>query len=186
MRHRAALLLALLSSVGLVWAPGASAAPSAHRVACATSFDLPGAHCGTVEVPIDRGGKLPGTIELFYEWVPPKKGKSKATIAVFPGGPGAATSILGFDIQRALGKSLDDHAMLLLDQRGTGRSQYIDCDKDLAAGETDFLIGNDPRLVGKGVQRCAKRLGPKRSFFTTRDTVTDLEDVRQALNIDKL
>ena len=184
MKHRVALLAALVSSVGLGWAQPVAAAPAAHRAVCGTSFDLPGAHCGTVSVPIDRGGKVPGTVKLFYEWVPAKS-KSKSTIAVFPGGPGEATTILGYDVKRALGKSLDDHDLLLLDQRGTGRSAYLDCDKDLAAGETDFLIGNDPRLIGKGVQRCAKKLGPKRSFFTTRDTVADVEDVRQALNIDK-
>src|SRR4051794_29731276 len=184
MKHRVALLTALVSSVALVWAGTAAAAPDAHRAVCGTSFDLPGAHCGTVTVPIDRSGKTPGNERLFYEWLPARK-KSKSTIAVFPGGPGEATSILGFDIAHVVGKTLADHDLLLLDQRGTGRSQYIDCDKELAAGETEFLIGNDPRLVGKGVQRCAKKLGAKRSFFTTADTVADLEDVRQALGIHK-
>jgi pimeloyl-ACP methyl ester carboxylesterase len=184
MKHRVALLVALAGSVGLVWAPPVAAAPTAHRAICETAFDLPGAHCGTIEVPIDRGGKVKGTIDLFYEWLPAGK-KSKSTIAVFPGGPGAATSILGYDIKHALGKTLQDHDLLLLDARGTGRSEYLNCDDDLAAGETDFLIGNDPRIVGKGVERCAKKLGDKRAFFTTRDSVADLEDVRQALNIDK-
>src|SRR4051794_40082790 len=185
MKHRVALLAALVSSVGLVCAPVVRAAPAAKRADCTTAFDLPSARCGTVAVPIDRSGAVPGNLKLFYEWQPAKK-KSKSTIAIFPGGPGAATSILGYDIVHVVGKALDDHDLLLLDLRGTGRSQYLDCDKDLAAGETDFLLGNDARLVGKGVERCARKLGDKRSFFTTRDALADVEDVRQALGIDKL
>jgi pimeloyl-ACP methyl ester carboxylesterase len=184
MRHWAALLAALVSSVGLALAPSASAATTTPA-SCTSSFDLPGARCGTVTVPIDRSGTVPGTIKLFYELLPAQK-KSKSTIAVFPGGPGEATSILGYDVLPIVQKSLRDHDLLLLDQRGTGRSEYIDCDTDLAIGETPLLIGDNSRSLGKGVQRCAKKLGPRRAFYTTRDSVADIEDVRAALGIDKL
>jgi pimeloyl-ACP methyl ester carboxylesterase len=187
MRHRLALLAALVSSVGLAVVPAAAqaAGPAAVPAVCDSSFDLFGAKCGTVTVPIDRSGKVPGKVRLFYELLKSPK-KSKSTIAVFPGGPGAATSILGYDVLPVLGKSTQDHNLLLLDQRGTGRSEYIDCDKDLATGETPLLIGDNSRALGKGVQRCAKKLGDKRAFFTTRDSVLDIEDVRQALGLDKL
>src|SRR5947209_3401231 len=184
MKLRVALLAALVSSVGLVCSPIASANPTARRVGCNTSFDLPAAECGYVSVPVDRSGAVPGRVKLFYELLPAAH-KPKSTIAVFPGGPGAATSILGFYVQDVVKKSLADHDLLLLDQRGTGRSQYLNCDKDLAAGEIDLLIGDDSRIVGKGVQRCAKKIGAKRAFYTTRDTVADIEDVRQALSINK-
>src|SRR5947209_6122945 len=184
MKLRVALLAALVSSVGLVCSPIASANPTARRVGCNTSFDLPAAECGYVTVPVDRSGAVPGRIKLFYELLPAAH-KPKSTIAVFPGGPGAATSILGFYVQDVVKKSLADHDLLLLDQRGTGRSQYLNCDKDLAAGEIDLLIGDDSRIVGKGVQRCANKIGAKRAFYTPRDTVADIEDVRQALSINK-
>src|SRR5436190_18653670 len=127
MRYRVALLATLVSSASLVLtcAPAASAA-TAHSVACSSSFDLPGAECGTVSVPIDRTGAVKGTIELFYELLKATH-EPKSTIAVFPGGPGEATSILGYDVLPVVRKSLADHNLLLLDQRGTGRSEYIDC-----------------------------------------------------------
>ena len=178
MKHPAALLAALVSSVGLVAVPTAAAAP------CTTSFDLPGAKCGTVSVPIDRSGAVPGKLKLFYERLPAKR-KSTSTIAIFPGGPGGATSILGYDVLPVVRRSLADHDLLLLDGRGTGRSQYLDCDSDLEAGSTTLLVGDISRIIGKGVQRCAKKLGPKRAFYTTRDATADLEDVRQALGVDK-
>jgi pimeloyl-ACP methyl ester carboxylesterase len=183
MRHRVALLAALVSGVGLV-ASSSAAAATAASAACATSFDLPGARCGTVSVPVDRSGGVRGNVKLFYERLPAGQ-RSRSTIAIFPGGPGGATSILGYDVRPVVRKSLGDHDLLLLDQRGTGRSGYLDCDNDLAAGSTTLLVGDVSRVIGKGVQRCAKKLGAKRSFFTTRDSVEDLEDVRQALGIDK-
>src|SRR3954447_23933028 len=185
MRYRVALLAALVSGAALSSSPVAAATPVAKTQRCGSIFDLPGAKCGTVSVPIDRAGGVRGTVRLFYERLP-AKGTSKSTIAIFPGGPGAATSILGYDVLPIVRKSLKDHDVLLLDQRGTGRSDYLDCDKELEFANSGFLLGDNARVVGKGVQRCAKKLGAKRSFFTTRDSVADTEDVRQALGIDKL
>jgi pimeloyl-ACP methyl ester carboxylesterase len=186
MRYRVALLAALVSSVGLILASSAAAATStAKPAACASSFDLPGAQCGTIAVPVDRTGAVAGTIKLFFERLPATGGKSKSTIAVFPGGPGGATSILGYDVLPIVRNSLRDHDLLLLDLRGTGRSGYLNCDKALAIGSIPLLLGDNSRQIGKGVQRCAKELGPQRSFYTTRDSVADIEDVRAALGIDK-
>lgn len=181
MRHGVPLLAALVSSATLVLAPPAGA----KRVACGSSFDLPRAKCSTITVPLDRSGKVAGKVELFSEFVPAKK-KPKATIAIFPGGPGAATSILGYDVLPIVRNQMDDHDLLLFDQRGTGRSGYLDCDDELLGGSISLLVGDNSRAIGKGVQRCAKKLGPKRSFYTTRETVADLEDVRRSLGIDKL
>src|SRR5690349_566480 len=98
MRHRATLLAALVSGVALVLFAAPTAFAAATKPAsCFSSFDLPGAQCGTVTVPIDRSGKVPGRVALFYELLKART-KSKSTIAVFPGGPGAATSILGYDV----------------------------------------------------------------------------------------
>ncbi len=186
MGQRATLLAVLVSSVGLTLAGPARAAPPAPAPAsCTTSFDLPGADCGTITVPIDRSGHVPGTVKLFYELIHAQT-QSKSTIAVFPGGPGGATSILGYDVLPVVRQQLRDHDLLLLDLRGTGRSGYLDCDQDLEGADSDFLIGDDSRVLGKGVQRCAQKIGPARSFYTTRDSVADIEDVRAALGISKL
>src|SRR6478752_4882611 len=120
MRHPAALLAALVSSVGLMAMPAAAPAAGPVPAPCTSSFDLPGAHCGTVQVPIDRTGAVPGKVKLFYELLRSPK-KSKSAIAIFPGGPGGATSLLGYDVLPVVRKSLANHDLLLLDQRGTGR-----------------------------------------------------------------
>ena len=185
MRYPAALLAALVSSAGLVLGSPAAASAAPAPVSCTTVFDLPGARCGTLTVPLDRSGAVPGKVHLFFERDRVQGGEKNATIAVFPGGPGAATSVYGESFLRDLGKARKGHDLLLLDQRGTGRSDYLDC--DLALTPSYYVpSGEDSHQLGKGVERCAKKLGAKRGFYTTRETVQDLEDVRAALAIDKL
>src|SRR3954470_8334000 len=185
MRYQAALLAALVSSVGLVLgaSPALGATPVA-RASCDTVFDLPGAQCGTIKAPLDRSGVVPGNVKLFFERDRVKGGASNSTIAVFPGGPGAATSVYGESFLSDFGKHRGKHDLLLFDQRGTGRSDYLDC--DLALTPTYYSPpSEDAHLLGKTIQRCATKLGAGRGFYTTRETVQDLEDVRVALGIDK-
>jgi pimeloyl-ACP methyl ester carboxylesterase len=183
MRRTARVLAAIAGLVLAAAGAPASAAPVRHA-SCQTSFDIPGADCHTITVPIDRSGGVPGNVNLFVERVAARTSPSKSTIVLFPGGPGAATSIYGRQLVREYGKALDDHDLLLVDQRGTGRSDYLDCDADLTP---NYLVpaGQDAHQFSKTVERCAKKLGPKRWHYTTRATVADLEDVRQALGIDK-
>src|SRR6186997_2364332 len=173
MRYPAALLAALVSSVGLVAAPAsAKVAPAS----CTTIFDLPGAKCGTLTVPLDRSGTVPGKVKLFFERDGVRGAEKNAVIVVFPGGPGAATTVFGGSFLRDFGKRRGKHDLLLFDQRGTGRSDYLDC--DLALTPTYYAPpGDDAHTIGKTVERCAKKLGARRAFYTTRETVDDLEDV---------
>jgi pimeloyl-ACP methyl ester carboxylesterase len=181
MRLGAALLAGLVSSAALV--TGASAA-AFERASCDTIFDLPGAQCGTITVPLDRSGAVAGKVNLFFERDRVRDGDKNSTIAVFPGGPGAATSVYGESFLSDFGNHRGKHDLLLFDQRGTGRSDYLDC--DLALTPTYYSPpSEDAHLLGKTIQRCAKKLGAKRGFYTTRETVQDLEDVRAALGIDK-
>lgn len=181
MRLRAALLAALVSSAAL--ASVANAAPI-ERATCDTIFDIPGAQCGTITVPLDRSGAVPGNVNLFFERDRVRGGDKNSTIAVFPGGPGAATSVYGESFLSDFGKHRGPHDLLLFDQRGTGRSDYLDC--DLALTPTYYSPPSENNhLLGKTIQRCAKKLGPARGFYTTRETVQDLEDVRTSLGIDK-
>ena len=183
MRYVRPLLVAALAVTAAGVLP-ADAPAAVKRARCNTSFDLPGARCGTLTVPLDRGGAVRGKVNLFFERLPARR-KPKAAIVPFPGGPGLATSILGGEFMPIVRRSLRDHDLLLFDQRGTGRSDYLDCDEALTPTYYRPATEN-ARQLAKTVERCAKRLGKRRSFYTTRDTVEDLEALREALGIDKL
>jgi pimeloyl-ACP methyl ester carboxylesterase len=183
MRYGAALLAALVSSVGLLVA-ASSASAAVKPASCTTVFDLPDARCSTITVPLDRSGKVPGRVKLFMELERARGGAHNSTIVVFPGGPGGATTTEGYGFVHDLGQAHKGHDLLLFDQRGTGRSDYLDC--DLALTPNYYAPpGEDAHQLGKGVERCSKKLGARRAFYTTRETVADLEDVRKALGIDK-
>jgi pimeloyl-ACP methyl ester carboxylesterase len=182
--RRTARVLAAVAGLVLAAAGAPAWAAPVRAASCHTSFDIPGAACRTITVPIDRSGAVPGDVHLFVERLAARKSTSKSTIVLFPGGPGAAASIYGRELVGEFGTVLDDHDLLLVDQRGTGRSDYLNCDADLTP---NYLVpaGQDAHQFSKTVERCAKKLGPRRWHYTTRETVADLEDVRQALGIDK-
>ena len=59
-------------------------------------------------------------------------------------------------------------------QRGTGPSK-ITC--------PELERGDDAQTA---VPACAQQLGPARNFYTSRDAADDLDDIRQALGVDKV
>jgi pimeloyl-ACP methyl ester carboxylesterase len=83
------------------------------------------------------------------------------------GGPGqsAIEALPGFVAD--LGPILRDRALVVFDERGIGLSGPLNC------RSTDTLAA------------CAQRLGQRRAFYSTVDSVGDLEAVRQALQVDR-
>ncbi|WP_432523859.1 alpha/beta fold hydrolase [Kineococcus sp. SYSU DK006] len=82
-------------------------------------------HEHVVTVPLDRTGAVPGTIEVFArEYV--RTGREGAPRLVFfqggPGHPAPRPDVVGGWLQRAL----SEYRVVLLDQRGTGRSTPLD------------------------------------------------------------
>src|SRR5947209_15654 len=164
--------------------PAGNAAAALRPAPCTSIFDVAGARCGTLTVPLDRSGQVPGTTKLFVERIPARHSSGNAMV-LFPGGPGAASTLIGTSVVGPLRAGLADHDLLLLDARGTGRSGYLDC--DVALAPTYFVpAGQDALQLSKTVERCAKQLGARRSLYTTQASVEDLEAVRRALGIDKL
>jgi pimeloyl-ACP methyl ester carboxylesterase len=99
------------------------------------------------------------------------------------GGPGAPGLPLAADITS---HEIDppvqhDYRMVFIDQRGTGAGA-------LQCPQLQRTMGNSSLTVPPPleVQACAKAIGEARRFFTTADTVADLESLRQALRVDKL
>jgi pimeloyl-ACP methyl ester carboxylesterase len=136
------------------------------------------ARCGEVPVPLDRSGRVPGTVQLHVRRVP-TPGATRGAVFALAGGPGqAATPFAESDAAKLL-RGLDGREIVTFDQRGTGRSGALRC---------PTLEGLSERLVNVGgaAADCAETLGPRRAFYTTRDSVEDLEAVRRAIGVDKV
>ena len=87
----------------------------------------------------------------------------------------AAASSLAISFQPALSR----YRLAVLDQRGTGESGVLDCPNLQRLRSLDAFPPTE-------LQACANRIGPNRAFYTTADTVLDIDALRQSLGADKI
>ena len=136
------------------------------------------AYCGSVDVPLDRTGATPGSLSIAFRYYP-RSDTSRPplpTIVAHEGGPensttGSKSSYL--DLYRPL---MDRRALLLVDERGTGRSGALFCPE----AET-----YDGRWI-RNAEACAERLGRAADLYTTAAAVEDMADVLAELGIDAI
>jgi pimeloyl-ACP methyl ester carboxylesterase len=171
------LLLGLIVATVLV-APGQARAASPFATCKAN-----GLQCGTVDVPLDRSGRVSGTLSLHVE-VLPAQGNARGVMFLIAGGPGQG-SASAFDLgspdsaefMRAM---LPGYTLVAFDNRGTGDSGLIRCPALQAATTPSAEEG--AALAGD----CAGIIGPTREFYATRDHAEDIDAVRVALAVDKV
>src|SRR3954469_12211859 len=164
--RRAAALAITVSFMSA--APTVQGAVPTHRCP-----DDPAGHCGTLRVPLDRSGKIKGTIPIRFAYKGNLRGKPP--ILALSGGPGqAGVSLLSdfADSMRPAGK----HGVVVLDQRGTGFSGVLRCK---ALERSDLL------KAGREAAECAKKLGVRRDYYFSDDSVADMDALRAALGIQK-
>ena len=107
-----------------------------------------------------------------------RAGPAKVLIAL-SGGPGqsAVSSASSFAI--SLEPALRRYRLAVLDQRGTGKSGVLNCPNLQRLRSLDAY-------TPQAVAACASRIGPRRAFYSTADTVLDIDALRQALGADKI
>src|SRR5918994_4264234 len=151
--------------------PGAASAAVDWRACRATT----GAQCATLRVPLDRTGALPGTVPLKLARLPTDG--ARPTLVYLSGGPGGAGIEEMLAVMPLAPFLLDAYRVVGFDQRGTGGSGLLRC----PALERDARL----RSVRAG-EACARRLGAARRFYTTPDSVEDLEAIRAELGVERL
>ena len=164
-------------------APAApSAAPSAQRPQlhrCDLGLPRP-FQCGRITVPMRRADPALGTTRIaFAVRARADRGRpSLGTIVAMDGGPGYASTGSAFarSLVAVLAPLLRRHDLVLFDERGTGRSEVLDC-APLQKG----LI-QEPIAIGL----CADQLGPRYAGYTSGEAAHDLDAVRRALGLGKV
>lgn len=145
------------------------------------------ARCGVLEVFEDRaaasGRKIPIRVVVL-----PATGRLRAPDPLFilQGGPGQAASNLADFYAEAFAKVRAHRDIVLVDQRGTGGSNALECDL--------FGDGNDPqRLLGsslpvEAVRDCRDKLAARAnlSLYTTPIAMEDLDEVRAWLGYETI
>jgi pimeloyl-ACP methyl ester carboxylesterase len=157
--------------------PGASGAASPFRP-CYRGAPV---DCAIVRVPLDHTGRVAGTVPLHVLRVkarrPPPAGAPRSAVVGLGGGPGQAALPLAADFYATIGPALATRDLLVFDQRGTGFSGLIRCQR------------LDHRPIGdriKAVQDCGETVGDARAFYRTSDSADDIEAVRRAAGVDRV
>ncbi len=142
------------------------------------------ARCGHLEVPEDRNAPQGRTLKLRLAWVPADDLDMAAEDPVFflAGGPGQSALDVWPQVDPAFAEVGRQRHVVLVDQRGTGGSNPLDCElPDDAAQDDEAAIAG---LVSACVQALAERADTR--FYTTTDAVADLDAVRQAIGAEQV
>lgn len=182
---RAAVVLLLFCALGI--AGCADRTPGGRRIAL-TECRLPkvaqAVQCGTLDVPEDRRHPEGRHLSIFVARLPANTLSPKPDpVVLLAGGPGQSASTLGpFALQLTAIRRTRD--ILLIDQRGTGRSSPLACPAFAPDEHAEFDTDPVPKAL-----LCAWQLAQKgvdAAQYTTSAWVADLDAVREALGYDRL
>jgi pimeloyl-ACP methyl ester carboxylesterase len=175
----AVLLLSACSS-------GASTptAPGVELTDCQLS--MPGtsqrvdARCGKLAVYENRAAANGRQIELNIAVVPAiSRNPAPDPLIFLAGGPGEAATQSFVAVAGAFQKILTKRDIILVDQRGTGDSNPLQCqvsDSEEETGET----------TNEFLKSCLSKLDADPRFYTTTIAMEDLDQVRAALGIEEI
>jgi pimeloyl-ACP methyl ester carboxylesterase len=170
----AGLLACGALSLGLPASADAQPAPLAFASCRPTQVFVSNSslQCATLDVPFDRADPSAGDIALSVQRVPASAARVGA-IVLLAGGPGqpALPAFEGFLAPLAHDPALRGYELVAFDQRGTGQSGGLRC-----PGGDEAPRGLTPYF---GV--CGAALGATRGFYTSQESVEDLNALREAL-----
>jgi pimeloyl-ACP methyl ester carboxylesterase len=137
-----------------------------------------GARCGTLVVPEDYANPQVRRLSLHVAVVPSLDRRAgREPLFVISGGPGQAASDFYAAYAGAFTAVARTRDVVLVDQRGTGRSNPLQCEFP-----DDFETGaSSPEVLRELSAACRRGLKSRPEFFTTSVAVRDLEAVRAAL-----
>src|SRR5215831_6651999 len=167
-----------------------SADRSADRTLVLSECRLPklaqAAQCGTLEVPENRAQPDGRKLGIFVAVLPANTLSPKPDpLVILAGGPGQAASTLGpfaslfSDVRRT-------RDIVLIDQRGTGRSSPLTCKSLKPEWRADFESDINPLPKAKACVAELQSAGVDPAQYTTTAWVDDLEAVRKALGYARL
>ncbi len=141
-----------------------------------------GFRCGELELPFEREDASYGNITIGFAVRLAINGNGElgdSPIFAIEGGPGFATTNTAAIYRKLFSTDknlLREHDLVLVDMRGTGRSEAVDCPDLQNVYGPDFV----------SLAQCAADLGKQFESYRTSAAADDINDVRQALGYDKI
>jgi pimeloyl-ACP methyl ester carboxylesterase len=136
------------------------------------------ARCGRLPVPENPAASAGAMIDLFVAVIPAlNRRTASAPLFLLAGGPGQAAADLYASYPGAFAKINRNHDIVLVDQRGTGRSNPLACDYP----ENWQDSATDMTALRRLTLACLSKYGDRVRYYTSSAAVGDLDRVRNAL-----
>ena len=147
--------------------------------------------CGFLQVPLDRDDPGAGALKIGYAWRPAKR-EARGTLVANEGGPGYP-SLTSMSLWTPMyGDLLQDFNLLVVDARGTGTSEVINCPtlQNLGGSQTEAVFFSAIAECGEQLNSTFRRKGGgyvhASDLFGTVDAVDDMAAVVDALGVGKV
>ena len=170
------------------WALAAQGAPGA-LAACRLKGVEHEALCGSLSRPLDPARPEGVRFDLHFAVLPAlARHKKPDPVFFIAGGPGQSAIGLAGPLSQLLGRFGQRRDIVLVDQRGTGRSASLDCGAEPAT--LPLREQADPQRQVQRARDCLRRLqalphGDLRHYTTTL-AMADLDAVRRALGAPRI
>jgi pimeloyl-ACP methyl ester carboxylesterase len=187
-RLPARIVARLVAVVGMIVIAGCGDDVTRHRSLELSECRLPrlaqAAQCGTLEVAENRAKPDGRKIKLFVGVLPANTLSPKPDpLFILAGGPGQAASQLAPFVTQ-LNAIRRERDIVLVDQRGTGRSAPLDCAAQKPDRHEAFETDPLPRAKACAAELAAR--GADAAQYTTAAWVADLDAVRAALGYPRI
>jgi pimeloyl-ACP methyl ester carboxylesterase len=152
---------------------------------CKTDEGPTDAYCGKLDVFEDRAAKSGRKIALNVAVLPALSNKGKPDPVFFlAGGPGQGATKLAKQIKELFRRVQADRDIVLVDQRGTGKSNGLECKMD-ADSLKEMEQQSDTAYIDK-LRECLGKFQADTRLYTTNIAMDDLDDVRAWLGYGKI
>ncbi len=145
--------------------------------------------CGSVQRPLDPARPQAMQIAIHYAVLPAlARNKQPDPVFFFAGGPGQSAIEIAPAVSAMLSRFANRRDIVLIDQRGTGRSAPLLCDADdpaLPLADLFSVERQRERLAACLIKLKALPYGDLR-FFTTTLAMQDVDAVRAALGAPRI
>jgi pimeloyl-ACP methyl ester carboxylesterase len=152
---------------------------------CPSDRGLSDALCGTLRVYENRVAKTGRTIDISIVVLPAHEhGAHGDPLFFLAGGPGQGAAQLASQLQPMLAGVQRERDIVLVDQRGTGRSGPLDCEDESVDALTELGEPEEQSLAR--LRRCLEKLDADPRLYTTSIAMDDLEEVRAHLGYETI
>jgi pimeloyl-ACP methyl ester carboxylesterase len=169
--------IAALLLTASAWASAFGGAAQA-QIAFTACGDSNNFACGHLAVPLDPSGAVAGMLTLAMRRHRAPIESSGSAVIALAGGPGQAAIPLTESFLELVGPLTGKRDLIVFDQRGTGLSHALSCPSGRRARTSP--------TPAQMTLRCATSLGKGRAFYTTADSVADIEAIRRAGGYERL